>query len=432
MFVPAIGHYILKQQDGPDRHDASRKISFKGAGIGNGWMNAYVQGPATIDYSWWHGLIDQPTRDSLQVAWKNCMEQMKTTGRRGNHVSMDAPFHPFSVQDDCGLMWGRSRFSKRRTALVSFRSQDAHTYTQLLFPAPFASIHHCSVCFDTSLLRTGVLQAAGQPNAYDITTWDPNVDQVTFSSEVFYNDPIVKAALHAPTNITWHGCRQGEGRRRLSETTASSQRRALRQLLYMEDDEPVNVVPYLADMLDAGITVVVYNGDRDMTTNMVGTELLLNDMEWKGKDEWNDAPRGLWNVNGYPGGWAKELKGLSYVVVYNSGHMVPYNQPEPAYDLLKRLLTQQSFLDDEMPKIRVQPQYKIEKKGTADDDFSTGPTHMSRHHNNMHWMTGIIFFLIGIVSTLFVLRFTGGSLGSKGGYSAVPESDVSMHAAGRN
>ena len=80
------------------------------------------------------------------------------------------PFHPFNVQDDCGMMWG-------------------------------------------------VLQAAGNPNAYDITTWDPNVDQVTFTTEGFYNRPEVKHALHAPTNITWHGCRWGEGRRRLTEQT---------------------------------------------------------------------------------------------------------------------------------------------------------------------------------------------------------------------
>ena len=44
--------------------------------------------------------------------------------------------------------------------------------------------------------------STGNPNAYDITTWDPNVDQITFTTEVFFNRDDVKAALHAPTNIT--------------------------------------------------------------------------------------------------------------------------------------------------------------------------------------------------------------------------------------
>lgn len=80
----------------------------------------------------------------------------------------------------------------------------------------------------------GVLEASGYPNAYDITTWDPNVDQVTFASEVFYNNPDVKAALHAPDGIVWHGCRAGGGRRRLSE----------HRRLYMDNDRPLSVVPY--------------------------------------------------------------------------------------------------------------------------------------------------------------------------------------------
>lgn len=65
---------------------------------------------------------------------------------------------------------------------------------------------------------------------------------------------------------------------------------------------------------------------------MVGTELVLNDMSWKGKDKWLDAPRGVWEVNEYPAGWAKEYKGLAFVVVYNSGHMVsipPCRSQEP-------------------------------------------------------------------------------------------------------
>lgn len=115
---------------------------------GNGWMDPAIQGPATIDYSWWHGLIDKPTRDNLLDIWDRC------ASRRGSE--MKAPFHPFNVQDDCGMMWG-------------------------------------------------ILQASGHPNEYDITTFDANVDQTTFTSEGFYNTPAVKKALHAPEDHFWHG-----------------------------------------------------------------------------------------------------------------------------------------------------------------------------------------------------------------------------------
>lgn len=56
--------------------------------------------------------------------------------------------------------------------------------------------------------------------------------------------------------------------------------------------------------------------------SQVGTELCLNAMDWKSKDDWLDAPRGLWKVDDYPAGWVKELNNLTFAVVYNSGHMV--------------------------------------------------------------------------------------------------------------
>jgi carboxypeptidase C (cathepsin A) len=330
MFVPSFARYfhiMNKLHDG--NHDYIH-IPIKGASLGNGWMDPSVQGPATIDYSWWHGLIDEPTRNALHNEWYNCYELAQPG---------PGPFHSLSVQDDCGIMWG-------------------------------------------------ILLAAGNPNAYDVTTWDPNVDQITFTSEAFYNRDDVKASLHAPTNITWHGCR-GFGRRRRRLLAMAERRRHSRQLsevtesnrievvvdegldvddlpsyhqnqrhrkLYMDNDRPWSVVPYVADLVDEGIPVLIYNGDRDMTTNMVGTELLLNRMAWSGASNWTDAPRGTWIVptTNYQGGWAKEYGALTFLVVYNSGHMVPYNQPKPSYDLLLRFLRGESFVDFPAPNIRIE------------------------------------------------------------------------------
>jgi carboxypeptidase C (cathepsin A) len=121
MFVPSISRYIhnankeaLKASDASDRFI----VPLAGAAIGNGWVDAKIQGPATIDYSWWHGMIDGPTRDALHQEFDNCMLQYHSKSE-----VEPPPFHPFNVQDDCGIMWG-------------------------------------------------ILQAAGNPNAYDVTTWE--------------------------------------------------------------------------------------------------------------------------------------------------------------------------------------------------------------------------------------------------------------------
>ena len=75
MFVPSIARYInrankkaIADQKLGKKNDRIN-VQLKGAALGNGWIDARIQGPATIDYSWWHGLIDKPTRDSLHVEW---------------------------------------------------------------------------------------------------------------------------------------------------------------------------------------------------------------------------------------------------------------------------------------------------------------------------------------------------------------------------
>jgi Serine carboxypeptidase len=80
--------------------------------------------------------------------------------------------------------------------------------------------------------------------------------------------------------------------------------------------------------------------------------MLLNGMHWGGENEWFTKPRGLW-VNPknaeMPAGYAKSFKGLDFVVVYNSGHLVPFNQPENALDLISRFIRNETFYDYPLP-----------------------------------------------------------------------------------
>lgn len=153
--------------------------------------------------------------------------------------------------------------------------------------------------------------------------------------------------------------------------------------MYLEQDRPISVVPYIAELLDeAKIQVLIYSGDRDLSTNAQGSEMLLHSMEWSGtlymrvvsselddcccfacllcihahtvylclgQHEWATAKRALWVTDDEPAGYTKAYKGLDFVVVYNSGHLVPYNQPAAALDLITRFVSNMSFADHELP-----------------------------------------------------------------------------------
>ena len=68
------------------------------------------------------------------------------------------------------------------------------------------------------------------------------------------------------TDHYWHGCQAGSGRRRrLHDQQGTSNHYHQHRKLYMDNDRPLSVVPYIGELLDEGIPMIVYNGDRDMT-----------------------------------------------------------------------------------------------------------------------------------------------------------------------
>ena len=91
-----------------------------------------------------------------------------------------------------------------------------------------------------------------------------------------------------------------------------------------------------------------------MSTCAQGSETMLNGMEWSGHSDWLDPKaycRALWMVNDYPAGWSKSVKNLDFLIVYNSGHLVPYNVPVQAFDMVTRLVTKASFADVKIPVV---------------------------------------------------------------------------------
>lgn len=280
MYVPSIARYLHRHSD----------ANLHGIALGNGWMDAKVQGPAVIDYAWWHGMIDRPTQQTLHRAWKACQ-----TGEK-----LPEWLHDFTTPDECGIM-------------------------------------------------SAVLQAAGAdvvdwggPNAYDVTTWDSYyvLDDPKGTMAEFYNNPAVQDALHMPRQY-WYECLPGAGRR-LEELPGK---------ILLAHDRPISVIPYVAELLDAGVRVLIYNGDRDMTTNGPSTEVLLDEMQWSGAQGWMDEySRGLWLPKEKQlGGYVRHYRNLDFVVVANSGHLVPFNEPDVALDLITRFVGNKTFADEDLP-----------------------------------------------------------------------------------
>lgn len=329
-YVPSIAHKIYRE----NKYGSYSYIRLSGIGLGNAWMDAMQQGPTVIDYAWWHGMIDSTTRNGLHDVWEQC---------RDGGESLQSPFHTFTIPDECGVVGA-------------------------------------------------TLQAAGAdifpdmaPNTYDVTTWDKYPILFDDNSTImrFYNNPRVKKALHAPMNVVFRGCIPGAGRRalRMSDSDTLLPGKSL-----LAHDKPESVVPYLAELLDkSDVRVLVYNGDRDLSCNAPGSEMLLDNMVWNGDIGWQRTQRGLWMVNGKPSGYAKSHNNLDFLVVRNSGHLVPNNRPVESLDLITRFVTGQTYADVLLPSFPT-PRTKHGYTGRS-----------VSHHDAPSYIYALLLFMVAIV-----------------------------------
>jgi serine carboxypeptidase-like clade 4 len=89
--------------------------------------------------------------------------------------------------------------------------------------------------------------------------------------------------------------------------------------------------------------VLVYSGMEDFICNWMGGQRWVSEMQWSGQSGWNNAAKVNWHVNGTVAGQAQAYQGLTFLAVYNAGHMVPMDQPENALDMLSRFLNGDPF-----------------------------------------------------------------------------------------
>ena len=91
------------------------------------------------------------------------------------------------------------------------------------------------------------------------------------------------------------------------------------------------------------LQVMVYSGQLDVIIAFPQTENFLNSLEWSGKYIYATAPRKIWKVEGQVAGYVRQAKNLKQVMVRNAGHILPYDQPKWAFDMIQRFIQDKPF-----------------------------------------------------------------------------------------
>nr|XP_032527797.1 venom serine carboxypeptidase isoform X2 [Danaus plexippus plexippus] len=111
---------------------------------------------------------------------------------------------------------------------------------------------------------------------------------------------------------------------------------------HLKQDVMKSVAPWIAELLDH-YYVVVYNGQLDIIVAYPMTINYLRNLNFTGSDEYKNAKRYQWYVDGELAGYVKQGGKLVEIMVRNAGHMVPGDQPKWALDLITRLTHEKTY-----------------------------------------------------------------------------------------
>ncbi|KAH7963026.1 hypothetical protein HPB52_019289 [Rhipicephalus sanguineus] len=115
---------------------------------------------------------------------------------------------------------------------------------------------------------------------------------------------------------------------------------------HLREDVMQSVKPWLASLMDKPqFKVLIYNGQLDIIIAYPLTDNFVSTIPWSGKEAFEKAERKIWKRpdGNSVAGYVRKVGNFTQVLVRNAGHILPYDQPEVALDLITRFIDDKPF-----------------------------------------------------------------------------------------
>ncbi|ESW04316.1 hypothetical protein PHAVU_011G085000 [Phaseolus vulgaris] len=103
----------------------------------------------------------------------------------------------------------------------------------------------------------------------------------------------------------------------------------------LRQDAIKNLAVGIPGLLEDGIKVLVYAGEKDLICNWIGNLMWVHAMNWPGQKAFAASPTVKFVVDGAEAGSLNSFGPLSFLKVHDAGHLVPMDQPKVALQMLK-------------------------------------------------------------------------------------------------
>ncbi|KAI2624870.1 alpha/beta-hydrolase [Hypoxylon sp. NC1633] len=277
--IPYIAKAILERNKLPQTQVA---WNLKGLLIGNGWISPPEQYEAYLSFAYDKGIVEKGSDISgkLESQHRECRENLASSG--STHVDNSACEYVLSEM----LRLTQSKNPQGESECVNM--------------------------YDVRL--KDVYPSCGMNWPPDLTSVNP-----------YLRKKEVVDALHINPgkNTGWTECNGAVGNAFSAQNSKPS-------------------VEFLPDLLKE-VNILLFSGAEDLICNHLGTEAFISNMQWNGGKGFelspgNWAPRRDWTFEGEAAGFWQEARNLTYVLFYNSSHMVPFDYPRRTRDMLDRFM----------------------------------------------------------------------------------------------
>ena len=167
---------------------------------------------------------------------------------------------------------------------------------------------------------------------YNVYELNANVfDDITENIGIYLGQSNVARAIHTE-GIEWK-----------SSDGTSSPNPVYEHLKYdIVMNNSAQIIPHI---LENGVRVLFYNGQLDGSIcNNFGNQACLNQLNYNG--EWITLNQYPYFIDGVNAGYVKQSKDelLTYFVVSDSGHLVPYDQPYTSLVMIKNFVENEPWI----------------------------------------------------------------------------------------
>ncbi|RWS19439.1 venom serine carboxypeptidase-like protein, partial [Leptotrombidium deliense] len=108
-------------------------------------------------------------------------------------------------------------------------------------------------------------------------------------------------------------------------------------------DDILRSAKEMLEIIMNNFKVMLYSGNLDIIVAPVFNNRLINRLQWKHKDAYLKSERKIWRreKKGTVLGYIKNVYDFYEVIIRNSGHMVPEDKPEVAFQMITKFVYNQ-------------------------------------------------------------------------------------------